>query len=136
LTVGGNLYVNGTTTQVNTDSLTVEDRTIELGRVDGEVPSGATTWDLGVLFNYHNNTDAKKSGFVWEHTDARFKFASDLSDGGGTGVGNPLITFTTFAPIEVSSLWVTDCAGTSQVINCVGTERKLENITIDAGEFV
>jgi len=135
LTVQGNLVVNGTTTQIDTSSLSVEDRTIELGRVNGEVPSGATTWDLGVLFNYHNNTDPKKSGFVWEHTDARFKFASDLSDGGGTGVGSPQITFTTFAPIEVSSLWVTDCAGTSQVINCVGTERKLENITVDAGTF-
>jgi hypothetical protein len=135
LTVQGNLVVNGTTTQIDTSSLSVEDRTIELGRVNGEVPSGATTWDLGVLFNYHATT-AKKSGFVWEHTDSRFKFGSEVTaDGDGTGVGNPQIALTAFAPIEVSSLWVTDCAGTSQVINCVGTERKLENITVDAGTF-
>ena len=134
LTVSGNLYVNGSTTQVNTSSMTVEDRTIELGLVDGNAPASATTWDLGLLFNY-NASGAKKSGVVWEHADARFKFASQVTDGGGTGVDNPQITFTSYAPIEISALWVTDCAGTSQVISCTGTERFLENITVDAGQF-
>ena len=134
LTVTGNLYVNGSTTQVNTSSLTVEDRTIELGLVDGSAPSSATTWDLGVLFNYHA-TSAKKSAVVWEQGDARFKFASEVSDGGGTDNNSPQITFTAYAPIEISALWVNDCAGQSQVISCTGSERFLENITIDAGTF-
>jgi len=134
LTVSGNLYVNGTTTEVNTSSMLVEDRTIELGRVDGNAPSATTTWDLGVLFNY-NNSGAKKSGVVWEQGDARFKFASQLTDGGGTDVDSPQITFTAFAPIEVGALWVNDCAGASQVISCTGTERFLGNITLDAGTF-
>jgi len=37
--------------------------------------------------------------------------------------------------LELGSLWVNDCAGTSQVINCSGTTRTLENITIDGGTF-
>jgi hypothetical protein len=134
LTVSGNLYVNGSTTQVNTSSMTVEDRTIELGIVNGSAPSATTTWDLGVLFNYYQ-TSAKKSAVVWEQGDSRFKFASEVSDGGGTNNNSPQITFTAFAPIEIGSLWVTDCAGTSQVISCTGTTRNLENITIDAGTF-
>jgi hypothetical protein len=135
LTVQGNLYVNGSTTQVNTTALTVEDRTIELGRVDGAVPSSSTTWDLGVLFNY-NASGAKKSAVVWEHSATRFQFASVLgSDTDGTDVNTPQLSVTTFAPIEIGSLWVTDCAGTSQVISCTGTTRNLENITIDAGTF-
>lgn len=134
LTVTGNLYISGSTTQVNTDTLTVEDRTIELGIVNGSAPSATTTWDLGVLFNYYQ-TSAKKSAVVWEQGDARFKFASEVSDGGGTDNNSPQITFTSFAPIEIGSLWVTDCAGTSQVISCTGSERFLENITIDAGTF-
>jgi len=134
LSVNGNLYVSGSTTQVNTDTLTVEDRTIELGLVGGSTPSLATTWDLGILFNY-NSSGAKKSGVIWEHADGRFKFGSQVTDGGGTDNNSPQITFTTYAPIEVSSLWVTDCAGTSQVISCTGTTRNLENITIDAGTF-
>jgi len=134
LTVSGNLYVNGSTTQVNTSSMTVEDRTIELGQVDGSTPSSATTWDLGVLFNY-NASGAKKSGVIWEHADGRFKFGSQVSDGGGTDNDSPQITVSNYAAIEIGSLWVNDCAGSSQVINCSGTTRTLENITIDGGAF-
>jgi hypothetical protein len=135
LTVSGNLYVNGSTTQVNTAALTVEDRTIELGVVNGAAPASATTWDLGVLFNYHATT-AKKSAVIWEHADARFKFASVLAaDTDGSNVNTPQLTVTTFAPIEIGQLWVNDCAGSSQVISCTGAERFLENITIDCGSF-
>ena len=135
LTVGGNLYVNGSTTQVNSTALTVEDRTIDLGIVNGAAPAGTTTWDLGVLFNY-NSSGAKKSAVIWEHGDARFKFASVLSaDTDGSDVNTPQLTVTTFAPVEIGQLWVTDCAGTSQVISCTGSTRNLENITIDAGAF-
>jgi hypothetical protein len=135
LTVGGNLYVNGSTTQVNSTALTVEDRTIDLGIVNGAAPAGTTTWDLGILFNY-NSSGAKKSAVIWEHADSRFKFASVLgADTDGTDVDTPQLTVTTFAPIEIGQLWVTDCAGTSQVISCTGSTRNLENITIDAGTF-
>ena len=135
LTVSGNLYVNGSTTQVNTAALTVEDRTIDLGIVNGAAPSGNTTWDLGILFNYYATT-AKKSAVIWEHGDARFKFASVLAaDTDGSDVNTPQLTVTTFAPIEIASLFVNDCAGASQVISCTGNERFLENITVDAGSF-
>ena len=135
LTVQGNLYVNGSTTQVNTASITVEDRTIDLGIVNGADPASATTWDLGVLFNY-NSSGAKKSAVIWEHADTRFKFASVVgADTNGTDVNTPQLTVTTFAPVEIGQLWVTDCAGTSQVISCTGTTRNLDNITVDAGTF-
>jgi len=135
LTISGNLFVNGSTTQVNTAAITVEDRTIELGVVDGAAPTSATTWDLGVLFNYHATT-AKKSAVIWEHGDARFKFASLLAaDTDGNSSSTPQLTVTTFAPIEIGSLFVNDCAGASQVISCTGTTRFLENITIDCGTF-
>ena len=134
LTVSGNLYVNGSTTQVNTSSMTVEDRTIELGLVDGSVPSSATTWDLGVLFNY-NSSGAKKAAVAWEGTNDRFVFGSQVSDGGGTDNDSPQLTFSAYASIEVGSIWINDCAGQSQLITCSGTERFLENITVDAGTF-
>ena len=135
LTISGNLFVNGSTTQVNTAAITVEDRTIELGVVDGAAPTSATTWDLGVLFNYHAST-AKKSAVIWEQGDARFKFASVLAaDTDGSNVNTPQLTVTTFAPIEIASLFVNDCAGASQVISCTGSTRNLENITIDGGSF-
>jgi hypothetical protein len=136
LTISGNLYVNGSTTQVNTDSITVEDRTIELGMVGGSAPSSTTTWDLGVLFNYHDGS-AKKSALIWEQGDTRFKLGSAISDGGGTGNANPQITVSTFAALEISDLWINNSCtgGSSQVIGCVGSELQLQNITIDAGTF-
>jgi len=137
LTVGGNLYVNGNTTQVNTTSMTVEDRTVELGVVDGSAPSSATTWDLGVLFNYYTDA-AKKSAVIWEHGDSRFKFASVLaSDTNGTNANTPQLTVTTFAPIEVGELWINNSCtgGSAQVIACSGSELQLQNITVDAGTF-
>ena len=134
LTITGNLFVNGSTTQVNTAAITVEDRTIELGVVDGSAPSSTTTWDLGVLFNYYDGS-AKKSALVWEQGDARFKLGSVVTDGGGTNNDSPQITFSTFAALEIGSLWVNDCAGSSQVISCTGSTRNLENIIIDGGAF-
>jgi hypothetical protein len=137
LTVQGNLYVNGNTTQVNTTAITVEDRTIELGVVDGSAPSSSTTWDLGVLFNY-NSSGAKKSAVIWEHGDNRFKFASVLaSDTNGSDVNTPQLTVTTFAPIEVAELWVNNaCTGGSDVvIGCSGGELQLQNVVVDGGSF-
>ena len=134
LTVSGNLYVNGSTTQVNSSSITVEDRTIELGIVDGSAPSTTTTWDLGVLFNYYQST-AKKSAVIWEQNSSRFVFGSEVADGGGTDNNSPQITFSSYASIEIGALWINDCAGQSQVINCAGGVRTLENITIDCGAF-
>ena len=134
LTVTGNLFVNGSTTQVNSSSMTIEDRTIELGQVDGSAPSSATTWDLGVLFNY-NSSGAKKSGVIWEHADARFKFGSQVTDGGGTDNDSPQVTVSNYAAIEVGSIWINDCAGQSQLVDCSGGVRTLQNITIDGGSF-
>ena len=134
LTVTGDLFVNGSTTQVNTNSISVEDRTIELGRVGGNAPTGTTTWDLGVLFNYYDGS-AKKSAVAWEAGVGRLVFAGDVADSGGSSSAHPQITVNEYAAIEVGALWVNDCAGQSQVIACANGQRTLENITIDGGSF-
>ena len=116
--------------------MTVEDRTIELGVVDGSAPSSSTTWDLGVLFNYYDGS-AKKSALVWEQGDSRFKLGSVVSDGGGSGNNNPQITLTSYAALEIGDLWINNSCtgGSTQVIGCVGSELQLQNIVVDAGTF-
>ena len=123
LTVTGDLFVNGSTTQVNTNSISVEDRTIELGRVGGNAPTGTTTWDLGVLFNYYDGS-AKKSAVAWEAGVGRLVFAGDVADSGGSSSAHPQITVNEYAAIEVGALWVNDCAGQSQVIACANGSRE------------
>ncbi len=139
LTVSGDLFVNGNTTQVNTTELTIYDRTITLGVTTAGTTPTTTSWDLGVLMNYGDAGVAKTAGVIWKYGNndvERFQFATNTNNpGSGGDVNAPDITVSAFAPIEIGSLWVTDCAGTSQVISCTGTERFLENITVDAGQF-
>ncbi len=134
LTVAGNLYVNGSTTQVNTAELTVYDRTITLGIQSGTTPT-TTTWDLGVLMNYGDIGVAKTAGVIWEYGNERFVFSANSDNPSSSSSSTPNITVSAYAPIEIGALWVNDCAGQSQVISCTGTERFLENITIDCGSF-
>lgn len=139
-TITGNLNVNGSTTQVNTTALTIEDRTIELGKVDGAATT-TTTWDLGVLFNWGDAGTARKSAVIWEHADSRFKFAKILdADTDGTNSSTPQLTISNgnFAPIEIAELWVNNsCVSNTatRIIGCTGSTLLLENITIDCGTF-
>lgn len=65
----------------------------------------------------------------YDNDDDRFKFAqrSTLS-------GNSVIA-SAYAALEVGSLWLNDCAGQSQVIDCEDGERLLTNISIDCGAY-
>jgi len=132
LTVSGKLFVLGTTTEINTETLKVEDSLIEVGLVNsgGSLvpPSSDLNIDVGVIFHYFTSS-AKKAGVYWDDSVSRVVISSDLSE------TSSVITSTTYAALEVGALWVTDCAGTSQVISCTGVERFLENITVDGGSF-
>jgi hypothetical protein len=136
LTISGNLYVNGSTTQVNTTELTVNDRTITLGIQTGSTPI-TTTWDLGILMNYGDAGTAKTSGVIWEHTAKRFLFSANSDNPASTSSSTPNITVATFAPIEIAELWFnnTCTGGSQQVISCVGSELQLQSIVIDAGSY-
>ena len=128
LTVTGNLIVNGSTTQVNTSQTTIEDQLLELGMVDGSAPSSDLNKDIGVIFNYFDST-AKKAAVYWDDSESRIVVSAVATESSG------VMTNATSGALEIGSLFVNDCAGTSQVINCSGTTRTLENITIDGGSF-
>jgi len=95
---------------------------------DGSVPTADLNIDLGLILNYYTDS-AKKAAIYWDDSTSRITVGSDVSE------SNSVITATTYAPLEIGQLWVNDCAGQSQVISCTGTERFLENITIDGGSF-
>jgi len=133
LTVTGNLFVNGSTTQVNTEVLNVKDSLIDLAKIDDGsgnliAPTSDSNIDVGLLLNYYTDS-AKKAAVYWDDSAARIAIASDVSE------NNSVLLANAYAALEVGSLWVNDCAGQSQVISCDNGVRKLENITIDAGTF-
>ena len=126
--ISGDLTVNGTTTQINTIQMTVEDTLIELQMVDGSAPGTDTNKDVGVVMNYFDSS-AKKAAFYWDDSAGRMVAASQVSESSG------VLTASTFAGLEIGSLYLNDCAGASQVISCSNGVRSLENITIDGGLF-
>ena len=81
-TVSGNLTVLGTTTQINSTSLTVEDAIIELGLVDGAAPGSNTAIDFGIIANYHDGSQARKSAFFWDETHQGWSVANIVSETG------------------------------------------------------
>tara|TARA_A100001201_G_scaffold31401_2_gene33900 strand:- start:229 stop:1392 length:1164 start_codon:yes stop_codon:yes gene_type:complete len=129
LTVSGNLYVNGSTTQVNTATTTIEDQLLDLGMVDGAVPSSDLNKDIGVLFNYYTDA-AKKAAVYWDDSTSRIVVSADVSESSG------VLTNNTGGALEVASLYVSGCTGsTVEVIKCTNSEIFIENVTIDGGSF-
>lgn len=130
LTISGNLYVNGTTTQVNTTSLTVEDTLVELGMVDGNPPASDLNKDLGLLLNYYSGS-AKKAAVYWDDSVSRIALASDVSE------ASSVLTANAYAALEVGSLYINNACtgGVHEVIGCIGSELNLQNIVVDGGVF-
>ena len=132
LTVSGNFTVLGSTTEVNTETLLVEDSLIEVGLVNSGgslvAPSSDANIDVGVVFHYYDSA-ARKAAIYWDDSVSRIVVASQVSE------TSSVLTASTYADFEIGGLYVNDCAGSSQVISCTGSERFLENITIDAGTF-
>ena len=129
LTVTGNLYVNGSTTQVNTATTTIEDQLLDLGMVDGAVPTSDLNKDIGVLFNYYTSS-AKKAAVYWDDSTSRIVVSQDVSESSG------VLTNNTSGALEVASLYINGCTGSAvEVIKCTNNEIFIENATIDGGSF-
>jgi len=132
LTVNGSFTVLGSQSIVNTETLKVEDSLIEIGLVNSGgalvPPTSDANIDVGVIFHYFSGS-AKKAALYWDDSVGRVVVGDDVSE------STSVMTASTYAGFEIGSLWVNDCAGQSQVINCSGTTRTLENITIDGGSF-
>ena len=128
LSVGGNLTISGSVTQINTVNTTVEDVLLELQVVDGSALTSDTNKDVGVIMNYFSGT-AKKAAVFWDDSEGRIVCGAEVSE------SSSVLTTSSYAALEVGSVYVNDCAGQSQVISCSGTTRSLENITIDGGSF-
>ena len=151
LTVTGDLTVNGTLTSIDVEDLKVTSPIIELGLERNndnttQPPSFVTTYNSGLALYYNtvgvSSDNAKVAAVVAkvkQGGDFRIGFATDVTVGQvtiGSSVFDSIETINAFADIEARSLFITDCAGTSAVIECTGTERFLSNIIVDGGTFV
>lgn len=76
--IAGNLQVDGTTTTVNSTSITVDDPIFTVG--GDSAPSSDDNKDRGMIFRYHNGSAAKMGFFGWDDSASKFTFVADASN--------------------------------------------------------
>jgi len=130
-----NLTVDGTTTQVNTTSITVEDTLIELAKVDGSAPSSDANKDIGLLLHYYDSA-ARLGAVYWDDSASRIVLASRVGESSG------VLTVDSgyYADVEFKGLYITDTAGSAEAVVSYATiggvtGRHLQNIIVDGGTF-
>ena len=133
VTVTGDITVLGSQFIVNTEALKVEDPIIELGLVNSGgnlvAPSSDSNLDVGMIMHYYTGSTAKTAAVYWDDSAQRVAVASSVTE------NSNVMTEIVYANFEVGGLWVNDAAGQSEVIGHDGSNRVLQNITVDGGSF-
>ena len=75
-TITGNLTVNGTTTTVNSETVTLDDPLLTLG--GDTAPTTDDDLDRGVEFRWHNGTAAKLGFFGYDDSAQQFTFIPEI----------------------------------------------------------
>jgi len=94
LSVDGNLTVNGTTTTIDSTTLTIEDPLIQLAKNNSG--GDANTFDQGLFFNRGSLDNVS---FIWDESTDQFAFAVTAGEDGNTA-GN--ITIDSYANIRAN----------------------------------
>jgi len=78
LTLSGNLVVNGSTTTINSTTLTADDVILTLG--GDTAPALDDNKDRGIEFRWHNGTQAKVGFFGFDDSAGKFVFVPDATN--------------------------------------------------------
>jgi len=101
VTISGNLVVNGNTTYVNVENLSVKDPLITLGgSANGANSTAYDGKDRGlVLFNYYSNGSGPyNQAFIWKTSNLEFQAVSNV-----TNFNNEIVASTGFANIRANA---------------------------------
>jgi hypothetical protein len=108
VTFAGNITVNGTTTTVDSTTLTVVDPIIHLQTATGGGALAAdSNKDVGLIMQYHNGSAAKSAFLGFDDSDSKLMYIADATLSGGEVITNPTALGTIKANIEAATLGVT-----------------------------
>ena len=127
VTITGNLTVNGTTSTVNSTSMTVDDPIITLG--GDTAPGSDDNKDRGVEYRWHDGSSARIGFFGMDDTDSKFAYIPQASN--TSEVMSGTLGGAKFANITLSDL-------TDNRITIAGTSGLLEddaNFTFDGANM-
>ena len=135
LTVTGDLIVSGTTTTVNSTTVTIDDPVFTLG--GDTAPSSDDNKDRGIEFRYHDGTNAKLGFFGFDDSTGRYSFLTDATNTSEVFSG-------TKADIDAGSLYLSgsiksvdgSTPANGQLLIGNGTNGDLQLNTLTAGEGI
>ena len=153
LTLTGNLTVNGTTSTVNSTTVTIDDPIFTLG--GDSAPGSDDNKDRGIEFRWHNGSAAKVGFFGYDDSASAFTFVPDATNSSevfsGT-VGNAIFgditgTLQTAAQTNITSLgtltsltggtgdfnWDSNTLVVDSSTNRVGILNASPDVTLDIG---
>ena len=124
LTVTGDLTVSGTTTTVNSSTLTIGDSLIKLGQA-----YTGSAYDQGIIFTRGDgsSTNTQNRAVLWDESADEFVFANTNTEA-GTTTGN--VTLNDMANLHVGGLTVDDSVDIEGDIDINGTTN-LDAVDID-----
>tara|TARA_Y100000593_G_scaffold93907_1_gene190552 strand:+ start:14355 stop:16286 length:1932 start_codon:yes stop_codon:yes gene_type:complete len=122
LTLSGNLIVNGTTTTVNSTTVTIDDPIFTLG--GDTAPGSDDSKDRGIEFRWHNGSAAKVGFFGFDDTDSKFKFIPDATNTTEVFSG-------TVGSAEFNDVAVTTINSNALTISGVTLGSNLNALTVD-----
>lgn len=134
LTVNNDLEVVGSETDIKSENVRIKDTLVSIGLTAGTgtgplvVPTVDENKDVGLLLNYYD-AGSKQAAVFWDDSTSTVGIASDVTE------SSSVLTVNQYAKIIAKSIAISDCAGTSDIIQCEGTTRTLANIVIDGGEY-
>jgi len=103
-TLAGNLTVSGTTTTVDSTTLTVVDPIIHLQTATGGgALSGDTNKDVGIAMQYHNGSAAKTAFLGFDDSDSKLMYIADATLSSEV-ISNPTALGTIKANIEAATI--------------------------------
>ena len=120
VTVKGNLIVDGTTTTVNSTTVTIDDPIFTLG--GDTAPAADDNKDRGIEFNWHDGTNAKVGFFGYDDSASNFVFIPDATNTSEVFTGDPGV-------INVSGVTHTK-ANTDLTLSANGTGAVYVNDTL------
>jgi len=135
LTVTGDLIVSGTTTTVNSTTVTVDDPVFTLG--GDNAPSADDNKDRGIEFRYHDGTNAKLGFFGFDDSTGRFTFLTSATNTSEVFSG-------TKADLDIANIYLSGSIKTvdgsaptnGQLLIGNGTDNDMQLATLTPGEGI
>ena len=87
LSIPGNLIVNGTTTTVNSTTVTIDDPIFTLG--GDTAPTASDALDRGIEFRWHDGATAKTGFFGFDNSSGNFTYIPDATNTNEVFSGTP-----------------------------------------------